>query len=493
MPHVLALDAGTTGVASLLFDERGRVVAHADRDFEQRYPRPGWVEHDPELIWATAQRVMRAALKGGPKPAALGITNQRETVVAWDGKTGRPLAPAIVWQDRRTAPMVEAVREAGHEAFVRERTGLVLDAYFSATKMRWLLEHVPRLERHVKAGTLRFGTIDTWLIHLLTNGEVFATDATNACRTQLFDIHNLAWDAELGEVFGVPLDTLPEVRPSSGDFGFVAAGLPGAGLPIRGVAGDQQAALFGQACYAPGEAKTTYGTGAFLLMNTGTAPVASDRLVTSVAWSLPGRTEYCLEGSIFTTGAAVQWLRDVGLVAAPAESEALARAVRDTGGVTFVPALAGLGAPHWDPHARGAFLGLTRGTTRAHLARAVLESTAFSVKDVLDAMQEASGHVLPRLRVDGGGSMNKWLMQFQADTLGVPVERPVVSETTALGAAYLAGLASGVWKDTAEIAARWKRGAAFSPRGRPELADALARWARALPRAAAWDESADPL
>ena len=465
--RILALDQGTTGSAALVFDEKLRVKATADREFPQHFPKPGWVEHDAEAIWETTRAVARRALRASrtTRPAAVGITNQRETVVAWDARTSKPLCRAIVWQDRRTADRCDALRKEGREAWLRERTGLVTDPYFSATKMEWMLHNVPKVQAAAKAGTLRFGTIDAWLVWKLTGGATHATDASNASRTLLYDLDRRDWSPELLELFGVPRDALPDVVSSSGPVGLAAPEALGAEVPITGIAGDQQAALFGQACFAPGEAKNTYGTGSFLLMNTGEKRPASSRLLATVAWETGGRVEYALEGSIFTTGASVQWLRDgLGLVKKAADTERLAKSVKDTAGVKFLPALAGLGAPHWDAHARGTFVGLTRGATTAHLVRAVLEATAFRSAEVAQAMEEDSGVTLRALRVDGGGSMNGFLMQFQADLLGVPVERPKVSETTALGAACLAGLGAGVFRSRDDVRKAWALSKRFTPK-----------------------------
>ncbi|HVM45482.1 MAG TPA: glycerol kinase GlpK [Candidatus Thermoplasmatota archaeon] len=467
--RILAIDQGTTGTAAFVFDGKLRVKGHADREFPQHFPKPGWVEHDAEEIWQTTRAVVRAALRAGKTAAgslaAVGITNQRETVVAWDARTGKPLTRAIVWQDRRTAGRCEQLRTEGREAFIRDRTGLVTDPYFSATKMEWMLHHVPKVERTARAGTLRFGTIDSFLVWRLTDGAAHVTEPSNASRTMLYDLDRKAWSAELCEMFHVPIEALPRVVSSSGALATTAREPFGAEVPVAGIAGDQQAALFGQACYQPGDAKNTYGTGSFLLMNTGTKRPASQRLLATVAWDVEGKVEYALEGAIFTTGASVQWLRDqLGLFRKASESEKLARSVKDTGGVRFLPALAGLAAPHWDANARGVLSGLTRGTRAAHVTRAVLEATAYRSAEVLDAMREDSGVDVRTLRVDGGGSENAFLMQFQADLLGVPVERPKVSETTALGAAALAALGAGVFASRAEVAAAWSLSKRFTPK-----------------------------
>ncbi|MHB8604678.1 MAG: glycerol kinase GlpK [Thermoplasmatota archaeon] len=493
---VLALDEGTTAAGAHVFDARGALVASADREFAQHFPRPGWVEHDAEEIWtatlAAAREVLSKADAAPREIAAIGITNQRETVVAWDARSARPLARALVWQDRRTARRCDALRDAGREREVRRKTGLVLDPYFSASKMEWLVRNVPSVARAARSGTLRFGTIDAWLVAKLTEGATVATDASNASRTMLFDIGKGRWDAELAREFRVPLEALPEVVDSSGRV--AETDLFGSRIPISGIAGDQQAALFGQGCFTPGLAKNTYGTGSFLLMNTGRKRPSSRRLLATVAWRVAGATDYALEGSIFTTGAAVQWLRDgLGIVASAHETAELAASVPDTGDVTFVPALAGLGAPHWDAYARGAFLGLTRGTTRAHLVRAVLESIALRTRDVALAMERDSKVKLKTLRVDGGGSANPFLMQFQSDMLGVQVERPRVIETTAQGAAFLAGLGVGLWRSRDELADVLSIDARFAPRMKRKERDArYARWLGAIERAKGWAPSDAP-
>ena len=492
MPFVLALDQGTTSSRAILFDASGAAVATAQREFAQHFPRPGWVEHDPEEIWSSQLACAREALATAGVDAAdvvaLGITNQRETTLVWDRETGEPVHRAIVWQDRRTADACERLRAAGHAEAVRDRTGLVLDPYFSGTKVAWILDHVDGARARAEAGELAFGTVDTWLVWRLTGGRVHATDVTNASRTLLFDIGELAWsDAQL-DLLGVPRAVLPEVRPSAGAFGETDADALGAAVPIAGVAGDQHAALFGQRCTAPGMAKNTYGTGCFLLYHTGDAPVASENgLLTTVAWQIEGRpAEYALEGSVFVAGAAVQWLRDgLGLIDDAAEVEALARSVPDADGVVVVPALTGLGAPHWDPHARGTVLGLTRGSTAAHLARATLDGVAHQSADLLDAMTADAGAPLAELRVDGGMTANALLMQTQADLVGVPVVRPEVPETTALGAAYLAGLGCGLWTD-ADLDAAWAESARWTPDPEATPAAARARWARAVARAEGW-------
>ena len=484
---VLALDQGTSSSRAILFDRSGRPVASAQQPFEQIYPQPGWVEHDPEAIWRTqletAREAMRSAGAGADDVAAIGITNQRETTVVWD-VDGRPIANAIVWQDRRTAGTCEELRRRGLEPLFRERTGLLIDPYFSGTKVKWLLDNVPEARKRAEAGQLRFGTVDAWLIYRLTGAH--ATDCTNASRTLMYDIFRRRWDEELLSALDVPRSMLPEVRPSSGLFGETT--LLGGSIPVAGVAGDQQAALFGQACFSPGMAKNTFGTGAFLLMNVGYRRVASERLVTTIAWGIDDDITYALEGSIFIAGAAVQWLRDeMGLIETSEESESLAASVPDSNGVYLVPAFVGLGAPHWDPHARGALLGLTRGANRAHVVRAALESLAYQSRDVIDAVEADSGVQLDELRVDGGAAANDLLLQMQADILGRDVVRPAVTETTALGAAYLAGLATGFWKGRQEVTANWREDRRFSPRMAADRREELyAGWQRAVERAKGW-------
>jgi glycerol kinase len=492
---VVAIDAGTTGVRSFAVDDHGRPRAWSYREFPQHFPRPGWVEHEPADIWdatlATLGEVNDAVGREGDTVGAIGITNQRETAVVWDRSTGTPRHRAIVWQDRRTAGRCDALRAAGHEPLVRARTGLVLDPYFSATKLEWLLT-----EGGVEADAdLAFGTVDTWILWNLTGGAaqngVHATEPSNASRTLLYDIDALDWSDELTALFGVPRSCLPELRPSSGRFGVTvpdrAAGLS---VPVSGVAGDQQAALFGQACFEPGMTKNTYGTGSFVLMNLGPDhPPPTEGLLTSVAWDLGGGSvAYAMEGAIFVTGAAIQWLRDgLGVIADAAETGSLAATVDDTGGVYFVPAFTGLGSPWWDPYARGSIFGLTRGTGRAHLARAVVESMAWQTLDVVDAITAACGTKVAELRVDGGASVMDVLCQFQADVLGVPVRRPAVKETTALGAAYLAGIAEGVWSSPAEAAASWSEDAAYGPAvAADDVARRRERWLRAVERSRGW-------
>jgi len=495
--YILALDQGTTGSAALVFDQRGAPIAIADREIHQGYPQPGWVEHDPIEIYETTLRVAREAMAragiGGHDLAAIGITNQRETTVIWDRKTGEPIHPAVVWQCRRSAAICQRLKLAGLEPIVRERTGLLIDAYFSGSKIQWLLENVPGARERAEAGDLAFGTIDSWLLWKLTDGAVHVTDATNASRTMLFNIHERRWDPILLEALGVPAALMPEVRPSSGVLGEVAGAaldvFDGVPVPIAGVAGDQQAALFGQAAFSPGMSKNTYGTGSFLLLNTGErAPNSRLGLLTTVAWQLDGRWTYALEGAVFVTGAAVQWLRDgLGIIADAAETEALAMSVEDTGGVFFVPAFAGLGAPYWDMYARGAIVGLTGGTGRAHIVRATLEAIAFQSADVLAGMKDEGGVDVPVLRVDGGGTANRFLMQFQSDLLGIPLEVSDVQETTARGAAYLAGLGVGYWQSTDEIVKQWKPSRRYEPAmSADRRGELMASWHRALDRARNW-------
>ena len=489
--YVLAIDQGTTGSTALVIDKRLRVRGRATREFPQHFPRPGWVEHDGEEIWASVAWVVRKALREagltGRDIAAIGITNQRETTLLFDRTTGLPVHNAIVWQDRRTADLCAELKAAGHETRVRETTGLLLDPYFSATKMRWLLDRVKGAGKRTAAGDWVFGTIDTFLVHRLTGGAAHVTDVTNGSRTLLMSLARRAWDADMLSLFGVPESALPHIVPSSGVVGTTRGlrWLPD-GIPVAGIAGDQQAALFGQACFEPGAAKCTYGTGAFLLMNTGETPVMSQHgLVSTVAWEVGGRAHYALEGSSFIAGAAVQWLRDgLGIIKKASEVEALARTVPDTGGVVFVPALAGLGAPHWRPEARGLFCGIDRGTTRGHIARAVLEGVALQVADLAEAMRRDAGRTMPVFRADGGASQNDLLMQFQADVLGTPLERPRMVETTALGAAFLAGLAVGVWQETADLTRAWKADRRFEPTMKPAARKAiLDRWHEAVQKA----------
>ena len=491
MQYVLALDQGTTSSRALLFDREGAVRAVAQQEFDQIFPQPGWVEHYPEQIASSQIAVaLRALAQLGARPtgvAAIGIANQRETTIVWNRATGEPVYNAIVWQDRRTADFCERLRSEGHGPLIQQRTGLLIDSYFSASKISWILENVPGAHTLAESGKLAFGTVDSWLLWKLTAGRVHATDASNASRTMLFNIHTGDWDRELLDLFRVPLAMMPSVHSSSEIYGEVA-GINGLeGLPLAGIAGDQQAALFGQRCIRPGLTKNTYGTGCFMLQNTGKRAVpSSNRLVTTIAWKIGETTENALEGSVFVGGAVVQWLRDgLGLIKKSEEVESLAQCVPDNGGVYFVPAFVGLGAPHWDSYARGSIFGLTRGTTAGHLARAAVESIAYQVADLLDAMRLDSGDPVEELRVDGGASANDGLMQFQSDILGVPVVRPAVTETTALGAAYLAGLAVGFWKGGIEACAHHRR---FEPQMPPSQARALRnRWNEAVARSKNWE------
>src|SRR3954468_4939949 len=490
---VLAIDQGTTGTTALVLDRRLAVKGKRNVEFRQIFPRPGWVEHDLEDIWTSTLKAVSAALRAAAvKPSqleAIGITNQRETTLLWDRRTGRPIHNAIVWQDRRTADACNALRAAGKEPWVREKTGLVLDAYFSATKVRWMLDNVKGARVRAERGELAFGTVDAALLWKLTGGAVHATDVTNASRTLLMDLSRRQWDDELCQLFDVPRAVLPEIRPSAGVFGTVKGvrGLPD-GLPVAGIAGDQQAALVGQACFAEGEAKCTYGTGAFLLMNAGPTPVASKSgLLSTVAWQIGDEVAYALEGSAFVAGAVVQWLRDgLGIVRRSADIEALAKQVPDSGGVVFVPALAGLGAPHWRQDARGLVCGIDRGVTKHHIARAALEGIAFEIYELAQAMAQDIGKPMPMFRADGGASVNDLLMQFQADLLQTPIERPRMVETTALGAAFLAGIGTGVWAGTKEVAKAWKPGKRFLPKMKAEARDGhLERWRKAITRVCA--------
>ena len=493
MAYVLALDQGTTSSRAILFDHDGSIRSIAQREFEQIFPQAGWVEHDPEEIWSSQISVAVEALsRGDVRPrdiAAIGITNQRETTVVWDRQTGRPIYNAIVWQDRRTAGLCDQLKSAGHEKLIQERTGLLIDSYFSATKIRWILDQVPDARRMAEAGRLAFGTIDSWLIWKLTSGKLHITDVSNASRTMLFNIHRCEWDEELLRLLEIPRSLLPEVRASSEVYSEVTTTLGLGSIPIAGIAGDQQASLFGQRCTSPGLAKNTYGTGCFLLQNTGRDAVPSkNRLVTTVAWKIGDAVEYALEGSVFIGGAVVQWLRDgLHVIQNSNEVEALANSVSDNGGVYMVPAFVGLGAPHWDQYARGAIFGITRATNSGHLARAALESIAFQVADVLDAMQLDAGTPLPELHVDGGAAVNETLLRFQADILGIPVVRPAVMETTALGAAYMAGIATGFWRDAGEIASMPLEEKRYEPRMSRAETDALrGRWKEALSRSKRW-------
>lgn len=493
--YILALDQGTTSSRSLVFDGAGRVVAMAQQEFSQHFPQPGWVEHDPAEILSTQFATAREAVANAGLTmadiAAIGITNQRETTVVWDRATGQAIHNAIVWQDRRTADFCDELREAGEAGRIRAATGLELDAYFSGTKAAWILDHVDGARERAKRGELAFGTVDSFLIWHLTGGEVHATDPSNASRTLLYNLHDLAWDPGMLDLFRVPASVLPDVQPSSGVYGHATALSSEHAPPIAGVAGDQQSALFGQQCTAPGMVKNTYGTGCFMLMNTGTKAVASQhRLLTTVAWQIGDETHYALEGSIFMGGATVQWLRDgLGLIANSGDIEALAASVDDADGVVIVPAFAGLGTPHWNGHARGAIFGLTRGSHRAHLARAVLDSIAHQTVDVMRAMEADAGVPIAQLRVDGGATVNDLLMQYQSDILGCEVVCPEVTETTALGAAYLAGLAVGYWADLADIEAQWKADRRFTPSlDQAQTATATTRWNRAVRATLAWAE-----
>jgi glycerol kinase len=495
--YILALDQGTTSSRAIVFDQSGSNMASAQFEFEQYYPRPGWVEHDPLDIYESMLKSTSAALSRIDRRdgiAAVGITNQRETTIVWERDSGRPVYNAVVWQCRRTADMCENLREAGLEDYITEKTGLLVDAYFSATKLKWILDNIPGARARAKRGELLFGTIDTWLIWKLTGGRAHVTDYTNASRTMLFDIGALKWDETLCDALDIPMQMLPEPMPSSCLYGKIAGGIKGLerleGVPITGAAGDQQSALFGQACFDAGQAKNTYGTGCFLLMNTGCAPVRSrSRLITTIAWGLEtGKAEYALEGSIFNAGSVINWMRDqLGMITSAPEIDVLAESVPDTGGVYFVPAFTGLGAPYWDMYARGTMVGLTRGTTRAHIARAVLESIAYQTKDLIGAMERDSGVRLTELRVDGGAAVSNILMQFQSDMLGARIDRPASVETTALGAAYLAGLCVGYWKDKAEIASKRRSARIFEP-----SMDEITRgklyndWKRAVERAKNW-------
>ena len=498
MTYLLALDQGTSSSRSIVFDEHGRIRAMAQREFRQHYPRPGWVEHDPIEIWSSQLETAREALQRAGLQAgdirSIGITNQRETTLVWERRSGRPIHPAIVWQDRRAEPLCAQLREAGHGDWVRERTGLVIDAYFSATKIRWLLDQVPGARAAAERGELAFGTVDSWLLWQLTGGRVHATDVSNAARTLLLDVRTQRWDAELLALFDIPASLLPEVRPSSHVFGETLPELLGAAIPVGGMAGDQQSALFGQACLSPGQAKNTYGTGCFMLMHAGERFRASENgLVTTSACRTGGAPapEFALEGSVFIGGAVVQWLRDgLRAIESSHEVQALAASVPDAGGVLMVPAFTGLGAPYWDADARGTIVGLTRGTTMAHIARAALESIAFQSAALLQAMSRdavaAGGEPVSELRVDGGACVNDLLMQFQADLLGIPVLRPKVIETTALGAAFLAGLSAGVWRDPAELAALWQADRIFHPTlPRERAQERMAQWERAVRQACA--------
>jgi glycerol kinase len=493
--YILAIDQGTTGTKAIVFDHEGLIRGQAYSEFTQYYPQPGWVEHDAEEIWSVSIKLVAEALEKACVRArelkAIGITNQRETVVVWDRETGVPVANAIVWQDRRTAAICDELKAGGLESVIRHKTGLVVDPYFSATKLKWLLDHSTHLRVRAERGELAFGTIDTWLVWKLTGGRVHVTDYSNASRTLIYNIRELCWDEELLRIFDIPESMLPAVKPSAEVYGATDASVFfGAEIPVAGIAGDQQAALFGQACYGAGLAKNTYGTGSFLLMNTGPHPVESHAgLLTTIAWGVKDEpVEYALEGAIFITGAAVQWLRDgLGIIADAAETESLAQSIDSNDGVYFVPALAGLGAPHWDAYARGSLQGITRGTTRAHIARATLESICYQTRDVVEAMERDAGIALKEVRVDGGAVRNNFLMQFQADILGVPIVVPLITETTSLGAAYLAGLAVGFWQSRDELASRWKIERRYEPLISVDERERLhRRWLKAVERAKDW-------
>lgn len=491
--YIMSLDQGTTSSRAIIFDQSGTIVAVAQKEFTQIFPHAGWVEHDPEEIWSSQFSVMAEVLaKSGINTnqlAGIGITNQRETTLVWDRQTGKAISNAIVWQDRRTAEYCDKLKAEGHEPQVRKKTGLVIDAYFSATKLKWILDNVKGARDSAANGQIAFGTVDSWLIWKLTGGKKHITDVTNASRTMLYNIHKGEWDDELLTLFNIPKSLLPEVKQSSEVYGETETGVLHANIPIAGIAGDQQAALFGQMCTQPGMVKNTYGTGCFMLMNTGEKAVSSkNNLLTTIAWKINGKTEYALEGSIFIAGAVVQWLRDgLQIIRASSDIEALATQVNDTNGVYMVPAFAGLGAPHWNQHARGSIFGLTRGTSNAHIARAALESIAYQTTDVLKAMEADSGIAIRELRVDGGATINNILMQFQADVLEVNVVRPKVYETTALGAAYLAGLATGFWKSIEEIQKQWQVDAKFSPSMPVEKIRELQKgWHRAVKATIAW-------
>jgi len=495
MSYILAFDQGTTSSRSIIFDHKGTIVSIGQKEFDQIFPQSGWVEHDPLEIWRSQiETAIEALRKVYLKPAdiaAVGITNQRETTIVWERETGKPIYNAIVWQDRRTSAFCNQIRET-HGDLIRQKTGLEVDAYFSASKIRWLLDHVPGARKKAANGELAFGTVDTWLIWKLTNGKTHITDPSNAARTMLFNINTLEWDGELLDIFGIPHMMLPEVRSSSEIYTEIETPAELKGIKVAGIAGDQQAALFGQACFAPGSTKNTYGTGCFMLQNTGTKPAVSNhRLLTTVAWKIGDRTEYALEGSVFVGGAVIQWLRDsLGIIETSAEVEGLAASVDDNGGVYFVPGFAGLGTPHWDQEARGMIIGLTRGTGRAHIARAALESIAYQTADLLTAMHSDSQIKLGELRVDGGATKNDLLMQFQADILQIPVVRSKTAETTALGAAYLAGLAVGFWRSKEDLVEHWSADKTFEPRmSSQKAAELIARWHEAVRRSMKWEET----
>lgn len=488
--YILALDQGTSSSRAIVFDHEGRICATAQKEFPQHFPKPGWVEHDPKDIWSSEASVIAEAITSmginGLNIAGIGITNQRETTIVWDAETGEPVYNAIVWQDRRTSEYCDSLKEQNLTGFIREKTGLIIDAYFSATKIRWILENVPGARARAEAGKLRFGTVDTWLLWNLTRGECHMTDVSNASRTMLFNIHTLNWDEDLMKLFGIPMSMLPEVHSSSEIYGYTKTTIFAHKVPVAGIAGDQQAALFGQMCTTPGSVKNTYGTGCFLLMNSGTKPITSSHnLLTTIAWKIGDTVNYALEGSIFVGGSVVQWLRDgLGIIKSSSEIESLAMTVPDNGGVYFVPALTGLGAPYWDQYAKGTICGLTRGTTAAHIARAALEGIAFETMDIVNAMEHDAGIKLAELKVDGGASRNNLMMQFQADILGTKVIRPKVTETTAMGACYLAGLATGYWDSLDDIKRQWNADKVFEPLAPAEKVLKLKEgWANGIGRA----------
>ena len=487
--YILALDQGTSSSRAIVFDHEGRICATAQKEFPQHFPKPGWVEHDPKDIWSSEASVIAEAITSmginGLNIAGIGITNQRETTIVWDAETGEPVYNAIVWQDRRTSEYCDSLKEQNLTGFIREKTGLIIDAYFSATKIRWILENVPGARDRAEAGKLRFGTVDTWLLWNLTRGECHMTDVSNASRTMLFNIHTLNWDEDLMKLFGIPMSMLPEVHSSSEIYGYTKTTIFAHKVPVAGIAGDQQAALFGQMCTTPGSVKNTYGTGCFLLMNSGTKPITSSHnLLTTIAWKIGDTVNYALEGSIFVGGSVVQWLRDgLGIIKSSSEIESLAMTVPDNGGVYFVPALTGLGAPYWDQYAKGTICGLTRGTTAAHITRAALEGIAFETMDIVNAMEHDAGIKLAELKVDGGASRNNLMMQFQADILGTKVIRPKVTETTAMGACYLAGLATGYWDSLDDIKRQWNADKVFEPLAPAEKVLKLKDgWANAIGR-----------
>lgn len=487
--YILALDQGTSSSRAIVFDHEGRICATAQKEFPQHFPKPGWVEHDPKDIWSSEASVIAEAITSmginGLNIAGIGITNQRETTIVWDAETGEPVYNAIVWQDRRTSEYCDSLKEQNLTGFIREKTGLIIDAYFSATKIRWILENVPGARARAEAGKLRFGTVDTWLLWNLTRGECHMTDVSNASRTMLFNIHTLKWDEDLMKLFGIPMSMLPEVLSSSEIYGYTKTTIFAHKVPVAGIAGDQQAALFGQMCTTPGSVKNTYGTGCFLLMNSGTKPITSSHnLLTTIAWKIGDTVNYALEGSIFVGGSVVQWLRDgLGIIKSSSEIESLAMTVPDNGGVYFVPALTGLGAPYWDQYAKGTICGLTRGTTAAHIARAALEGIAFETMDIVNAMEHDAGIKLAELKVDGGASRNNLMMQFQADILGTKVIRPKITETTAMGACYLAGLATGYWDSLDDIKRQWNADKVFGPLAPAEKVLKLKEgWANAIGR-----------